>query len=465
MKIPHLLLVMLCLATVMSEARAAIADNVTLQNLTYSTGTNVQVLAGQQISANTNVIVTSGASVNYIAGSRLVLSAGFNAQSGSTFRATVDTALQTPTGDSDGDGMPDWWEYTNGLNPYDPADASADPDRDGLTNINEYRLGKNPRSPDNPPTVTATVSDTSIGVGQSTSFWVAATGGTGLSEIGCVQCTASGAIIANIGSSDFFTNWGFSWMARAPGTYYFKGYAKAGAQTIYTDLKVISVATPVPSTRALISATYVNYNSSDTAYLAGGQTIIIDTVTGYVIQGLLVNDSYWVNSYLKYGPDQSAQFKYNSLVKFGGGYVSDGYLNESGSSVALNYGPNLATYFYPQSHVQFSGGYVTDGYMNNSGTAVSLYYGPGLSTSFYPQSHIKFSGGYVSEGYMNDFGTSVSLYYGPGRTTDFFAQSHIKFSGGYVSEGYLNGYGTYVSLYYGNVNQAHFLPQSCVKFA
>lgn len=46
--------------------------------------------------------------------------------------------------DGDGDGLPDWWESANGLNPNDPADASADPDGDGWTNLQEYRRGGNP---------------------------------------------------------------------------------------------------------------------------------------------------------------------------------------------------------------------------------------------------------------------------------------------------------------------------------
>ena len=48
-------------------------------------------------------------------------------------------------GDSDGDGLPDAWEIANGLNPYDPADASADSDGDGMTNLQEYLAGTNPQ--------------------------------------------------------------------------------------------------------------------------------------------------------------------------------------------------------------------------------------------------------------------------------------------------------------------------------
>lgn len=50
--------------------------------------------------------------------------------------------------DSDGDGIPDAWEIANGLNPFDPSDASQDPDHDGLTNLQEYLLGTNPHVAD-----------------------------------------------------------------------------------------------------------------------------------------------------------------------------------------------------------------------------------------------------------------------------------------------------------------------------
>jgi len=46
-------------------------------------------------------------------------------------------ALPAPK-DSDGDGMPDEWETTRGLNPDDPADGPKDRNNDGYTNQEEY---------------------------------------------------------------------------------------------------------------------------------------------------------------------------------------------------------------------------------------------------------------------------------------------------------------------------------------
>jgi hypothetical protein len=50
--------------------------------------------------------------------------------------------------DSDGDGMPDFWEIRYGFNPHDPSDAALDADGDGLTNFEEYLVGSNPLDPE-----------------------------------------------------------------------------------------------------------------------------------------------------------------------------------------------------------------------------------------------------------------------------------------------------------------------------
>jgi pectate lyase len=46
--------------------------------------------------------------------------------------------------DSDGDGIPDWWEIKYGLNPHDPSDAVQDKNGDGYTNLEKYLNGTDP---------------------------------------------------------------------------------------------------------------------------------------------------------------------------------------------------------------------------------------------------------------------------------------------------------------------------------
>jgi hypothetical protein len=67
----------------------------------------------------------------------------------------VDFELKTAFRDSDGDGIPDWWEILYGFDPFDPTDASLDTDGDGKTNRDEYLAGTNPKDPAGPtPTTT-----------------------------------------------------------------------------------------------------------------------------------------------------------------------------------------------------------------------------------------------------------------------------------------------------------------------
>jgi hypothetical protein len=51
--------------------------------------------------------------------------------------------------DTDSDGMPDGWEVQHGLNPL-VNDASLDPDNDRCTNLQEYQQGGDPNSSDSP---------------------------------------------------------------------------------------------------------------------------------------------------------------------------------------------------------------------------------------------------------------------------------------------------------------------------
>ena len=48
--------------------------------------------------------------------------------------------------DSDGDGMPNWWEDQFNLDKGNPADAARDTDGDGASNLAEFLAGTEPNS-------------------------------------------------------------------------------------------------------------------------------------------------------------------------------------------------------------------------------------------------------------------------------------------------------------------------------
>ena len=50
--------------------------------------------------------------------------------------------------DTDGDGLPDAWELANGLDPVNGADAALDSDGDGLSNLAEFNAGTDPHLAD-----------------------------------------------------------------------------------------------------------------------------------------------------------------------------------------------------------------------------------------------------------------------------------------------------------------------------
>lgn len=55
-----------------------------------------------------------------------------------------EVSVRIPFPDSDNDGMPDIFEISNTLDPFDPSDANLDADQDGLTNLQEFKTGRNP---------------------------------------------------------------------------------------------------------------------------------------------------------------------------------------------------------------------------------------------------------------------------------------------------------------------------------
>ncbi|MES2474663.1 MAG: hypothetical protein V4640_02700 [Verrucomicrobiota bacterium] len=63
------------------------------------------------------------------------------ASRGSDYR--LDLLVPGESLDTDGDGLPDWWEKLHGLDPL-VADSDSDPDNDGWTNFDEYNQGGNP---------------------------------------------------------------------------------------------------------------------------------------------------------------------------------------------------------------------------------------------------------------------------------------------------------------------------------
>ncbi|MBE0543736.1 MAG: DUF11 domain-containing protein [Verrucomicrobia bacterium] len=128
-------------------------DGLNLISMTASQGT-VITNDQEQIAFIGNLVANAAATVNLLVSpggqsqGRLINSvkaAGTPVPDPLLFNNHLTVELFVLPRDRDGDGLPDDWELTYGLDPDNPLDAQFDSDCDGLTNLEEYLAGRNPR--------------------------------------------------------------------------------------------------------------------------------------------------------------------------------------------------------------------------------------------------------------------------------------------------------------------------------
>ena len=148
-------------ATFAITLSAAAVRDVTVQwntvNATAVAGTNFTAASGTLTipAGSTN----AQASVTLIGGALAKPSANFLLRLSNETNATIfrSNGKCTVTAlDTDGDGIPDYWENLYALNPNMPADAALDADGDGVSNLDEFLVGSNPNDAADPVRIIST---------------------------------------------------------------------------------------------------------------------------------------------------------------------------------------------------------------------------------------------------------------------------------------------------------------------
>lgn len=113
------------LASNLSFAQVASTANYTLQAYSINSGGDARASSSYSLSSNLGQVGSSSETTS----NKYRLLPGF---------MPVIVSV-----DSDADGLSDYFELVNSLNPKNDQDASQDKDSDGLTNLQEYNLGLN----------------------------------------------------------------------------------------------------------------------------------------------------------------------------------------------------------------------------------------------------------------------------------------------------------------------------------